>query len=547
MICLLHGYLLDGSGSNLWTQSMVRALCGAGQTIHLMCQEPHPEDYDFISQFIRYDEKLNSTTVFERPTAYPGRCIMHKPTLGSVLPVFVWDRYEEFSTVVPMVELDDAVIEDYVSRNYALLEKMATTHQITAVHANHVSLQARCAQRLFREKAIPYSVMPHGSEIEYAVKSDPRFNRQGLEIVREASAIFVHGPEMRRRVLDVFHEAQFVDKKIVELNLGVNTSTFDTVAPAARPKHIARLAEALIPVERGKRPEQSSTMRHQLGDALSREVLRKILTQASDYSARHVDADTETKLQSIDWEKDKILIFVGRLIVSKGAHTVVAALSEILQKEPRARLIVVGHGPLREALEAMLWALDHGKRQLFENIVAWGKYLEGQEAPEPLHHVRHYLDELRQAGRLEQYFQSAQEMHMSERVVFTGYLTHRELGYLFPCGDVAVFPSIVPEAGPLVFLEAMASGVFPLGVYQGGMAASIDAVGETVPAQVRDLMKLPTDEKLTVAQIVEHVLAALQLGRAYTTALRQVAINRYDWTTVGNVFKQTLERMGGKV
>ena len=48
-------------------------------------------------------------------------------------------------------------------------------------------------------------------------------------------------------------------------------------------------------------------------------------------------------------------------------------------------------------------------------------------------------------------------------MIFTGYLTHRELRYLFPCCDVAVFPSIVAEAGPLVFLEALASGVSPLG------------------------------------------------------------------------------------
>ncbi len=38
MICILHGYLLDGSGSNLWTQSIVRTQCRAGETVHLMCQ-----------------------------------------------------------------------------------------------------------------------------------------------------------------------------------------------------------------------------------------------------------------------------------------------------------------------------------------------------------------------------------------------------------------------------------------------------------------------------------------------------------------------------
>ncbi len=54
-IAILHGYLLERSGSNLWTQSVVRALCRAGRTIHLMCQEPHPEKFDFIAEAILYD------------------------------------------------------------------------------------------------------------------------------------------------------------------------------------------------------------------------------------------------------------------------------------------------------------------------------------------------------------------------------------------------------------------------------------------------------------------------------------------------------------
>ena len=40
----------------------------------------------------------------------------------------------------------------------------------------------------------------------------------------------------------------------------------------------------------------------------------------------------------------------------------------------------------------------------------------------------------------------------SDRAIFTGYLKHRELRHLFPCCDAAVFPSLVKEAGPLVFL-----------------------------------------------------------------------------------------------
>ena len=34
MICILHGYLLEGSGSYLWTRSIIQSLCRQGETVH---------------------------------------------------------------------------------------------------------------------------------------------------------------------------------------------------------------------------------------------------------------------------------------------------------------------------------------------------------------------------------------------------------------------------------------------------------------------------------------------------------------------------------
>src|SRR5687767_11299365 len=102
MICLLHGYLLEGSGSNLWTRSVLRALCDTGHTVHLVCQDPKPESYDFIAEAHVYHPDGARETLMRRKVHYAGRCIMHKPKLGDTLPVYVWDEYEEFPRVVPM-------------------------------------------------------------------------------------------------------------------------------------------------------------------------------------------------------------------------------------------------------------------------------------------------------------------------------------------------------------------------------------------------------------------------------------------------------------
>jgi glycosyltransferase involved in cell wall biosynthesis len=283
----------------------------------------------------------------------------------------------------------------------------------------------------------------------------------------------------------------------------------------------------------------------ELEETTSLEALLAAGQKAAAYTAKHTDQDCEAKLATIDWEEDKILLFVGRLIASKGIHGIIAALPQILKQQPRTRLVVVGHGPLREPLEALIWALEKGHRDLLEQIISAGCLLEGATDPEPLTHLQHFYQQLEQSQEQESYFETARQSRLSERVIFTGYLTHRELRYLFPCCDVAIFPSIVAEAGPLVFLEAMASGVFPMGIYFAGMAASIDSVSETVPPEVVELMKLRQDPRHTVADIVAHTIGALALGRAHAADLRRVAVDRYDWKAVGQKLKTTLESMQG--
>ena len=231
---------------------------------------------------------------------------------------------------------------------------------------------------------------------------------------------------------------------------------------------------------------------------------------------------------------------MGRLISAKGVQEVIAALPLLLERTPDLRLVVVGHGPLREPLEAMLWALEHGERALFAEIVANGRALEGDPEGEGGGHaltkVARFLDGLQEDGGLDAYFAAGERLVRRDRVIFCGYLTHRELRYLFPCCDAAVFPSLVREAGPLVFLEALASGAFPLGTYFGGMKASIDSVAPSLPPEVAEVMKLDADAGRTVADIVRKVPLALEMGERYKETLFRVARDRYDWRSVARTF-----------
>jgi glycosyltransferase involved in cell wall biosynthesis len=114
---------------------------------------------------------------------------------------------------------------------------------------------------------------------------------------------------------------------------------------------------------------------------------------------------------------------------------------------------------------------------------------------------------------------------------------------LFPACDVAIFPSVVAEAGPLVFLEAMASGCFPVGTYFAGMAASIDSVSDALPREIVDLMKLSPDADQTVRDIISSLSKALHVEENHKGKLREVAVEKYDWQNISKKLASDLEQL----
>lgn len=541
---ILHGYLLEGSGSNLWTRAIVRALCRAGETVHLVCQEPHPEDYDFIAGFVRHDG-AEREVVFERDVDYPGRCVMHKPKLGDVLPVYVPDRYEEFERVVPMVELPDAVIEDYVARNVEVVRRVVEEGGVEAVHANHAVLMSVVAERVAADTGVPFALMPHGSAIEYAVRKDERFLRMAESAFAAASRVFVIGDEMRERVRDVFGgRVEGIEDKLSELNLGVDTALFEVATRAERPAEIREMEASLASLERGRTPAQERLLRERLEEAppATLDAFREAVAPDVEYDLKSPDGGVEDKLASVDWETDPVVLFVGRLIANKGPQAVLAAVPAVLRERPDARFVFVGHGPLREPLEAMAWAMEHGDAALVRRIAEWGTALEDGDG-EPFVDVASYLDGLERDGRLEAWAEDARRVS-PRNVIFTGYLTHTELRHLFASADVAVFPSLIREAGPLVFLEALASGCYPLGTDFGGMAASIAAVGAALGDDVVEPMRLSAERARLTADIARSVPPALELAARHGADLRALAVERYDWTNVARRLAGELHSLG---
>ena len=47
-VLIFHGYLLRGTGSNVYNASLAQALAGQGHDVHLLCQDRHAAELDWV-------------------------------------------------------------------------------------------------------------------------------------------------------------------------------------------------------------------------------------------------------------------------------------------------------------------------------------------------------------------------------------------------------------------------------------------------------------------------------------------------------------------
>jgi glycosyltransferase involved in cell wall biosynthesis len=203
-IVLWHGYLLSGTGSNIYTRALARAWRRSGHDVVVLCQDPHPERFD-----------LGGATVV-------------RPDIGGLLPVFVLDRYEGLEARY-LHDFTDPELDRYLDANAAAIRAELPAD---LVFANHVLPGGAVAARA----GAPYAVKAHGSELEYSMRGRPALVERGRAALADAQAVFVGSEHIR----DVLEEIVGHVDRVHEVPPGVDVAEF---RPEDRPTALAALLE----------------------------------------------------------------------------------------------------------------------------------------------------------------------------------------------------------------------------------------------------------------------------------------------------------------
>jgi glycosyltransferase involved in cell wall biosynthesis len=164
------------------------------------------------------------------------------------------------------------------------------------------------------------------------------------------------------------------------------------------------------------------------------------------------------------------VLYFGKLLYNKGVHVLFDALREV-----EARALIVGFGDYRAELE--------------------------EQAP--------------------------------EGTVFTGPLEHRHLVHLLPLCDVAVVPSIFPEAFGMVAAEAAAAGCPPLVARHSGLAEVAQGLEAEYPPERRGLASFVSGDAADLAaKLRAHLALPPDQRRRLGEAGRRAVVERWSWASV---------------
>jgi glycosyltransferase involved in cell wall biosynthesis len=189
-ILLWHGYLLGGTGSNVYTRAIAREWSRGGHEVVVVCQEPHPERYDLAG----------------------ARVV--RPEIGGLLPVFVLDRYEGLEAKL-LQQLTPEERDRYVEANVAALRELGPAD---LVFANHVLLGAPVGAA----SGLPFAVKAHGSELEYSMRGNDELSAWGRDSLVDARAVFVGSAHIREVLEDVVGHVD----RVHEVPPGVDVEEF---------------------------------------------------------------------------------------------------------------------------------------------------------------------------------------------------------------------------------------------------------------------------------------------------------------------------------
>jgi glycosyltransferase involved in cell wall biosynthesis len=477
-VLIFHGYLLHGTGSNVYNASLAQALARQGHEVHLLCQDRRADELDWV----RGNDNIT----------------VHVPNIGGLLPVFVADRYEGFR-VKTFPELTDEELDLYLDRNVRAVRQIVDYYgEPDAALANHLIM----GPAILARAGLRFAIKVHGSDLSYTVRPHPaRFIPYAREGTAAAAGILAGSSHTAAVLFDTVRDPSLRERTRLGPP-GVDVHRFRPHEPEEAHRNLDALAERLESEGRG----------------------------TSDDSFGRDGPAIAAALRA--WsEGDARVLFVGKFLVSKGIDLLIAAWPLIHRARRTAgdrspRLLLIGFGAFEPGLRGLVDALDRGDLDAARGVAEQGRGYEG-EPPARLPILSGFL-----ADPPDGYADAATEAAGS--ILIGGRLAHEEVADVMPVADTFAMTSTWPEAFGMVPAESAACGVPPVSADHSGMREVSQLLAEVLEPDLAPLLSFPVGPD-AVRELTERICGWLALEPEHRRAAGESLAKRVDelWSWEG--------------
>ncbi len=507
---MVHGYLLRGTGSNIYVENVAKTWRQLGLAVTVVCQDRKAFELDFVDEFVSGTKLIPDT-----PPA-PGTLRVVVPDINNLLPVYIYDEYEGY-TVKVIPEMSEEEIETHIELTSEALKKILIQH-VDLFFANHAMLSPVIVKRALEGSNIPYKIKIHGSAMEFVAAKYPEFKKYAYEGFENAREIIAGTTHIKKRILEVFSEkANLVEEKIKIVPPGMDENLFK---PTKKPQENEKKFLTLLKKEIKENPDGRGEIETPDVTKLSdEEAHKKLVELGKTYNQRSVDSNLIEKWRP--WNPEEpIIIYFGKFLQTKGVGELMLLTPKIFELVPNVRFVFVGFGTYREHLEAIFTALKTGNIELAKKAAKAGGFAI---------HIN-----------VEEYFRKLTEVEVN-KITITGILNHELLSELLPLASISLMPSTFPEAFGMVAVESMSAGVFPVTNYHSGMLDVTDKLVESLP-EIEKLVCKNADTFFKelpskIVQILNYLYPNGFKDHSKKTEvgnkLRKFAVRNYSWENIG--------------
>ncbi|MEX0989126.1 MAG: glycosyltransferase [Actinomycetota bacterium] len=496
-VCVWHGWLLQGSGSNVYTAKLVEAMRSAGHDVLLLCQERHPERAGFVDAQGEVDaDGVHELAPVEgtTPNEGGGRVTLVRPRIGRMLPLFVHDAYEGFDEAIRFVDLTDDQLEGYLDANAAALRAAVAWHGSEVVIVGHAIPGPPIGLRALGPGA--YAAKVHGSDLVYAIDLQERYARLAREGLENARAVIGLSRDVLERARAV---APGIGDRLHVIPPGVDTRRWMLRPRQGSLLEVATLLGGDRDADRGRRTDLDAEVRA----AVEARDADAIDALGSRYDPFVPDRQAAGRLRRLSGFHGPLVASLGKLIPEKGVETFVESVGPL---EGRVRGLVVGFGGFREWIEALLVTLDAGDVEGYRWLRSQGRLALALTD-----------DEVRSATGVK------------GLIDMTGLLDHRYAPYAIAASEVLVVPSIEKEAFAMVAAEGAAAGALPLVARHSGLAEVAQALESEVGREGLFSFEPGEDAARRIRSGIEALLALPPGERARLRSAVSGFVTR-EWT-----------------